>query len=90
MKIMNKFYLLSIFFLFFCSNSLAENKIAYLNLDLVLSKSLPSKSLFNQLKLNEEIKLKEFNLKETEFKNEEKKILNSGKIISKDEYKKKN
>ena len=75
-----------IFFNLLSVISYAESKIAYINLDEILSKSKPAKSLFNQLKEIEKIELDALKLKEKKFKDEENKILSSKNIISKEEY----
>ena len=49
---MNKFrqiFLINIFVILISTFSFAENKIAYIDLDLILSESEPAKLLFSQL-----------------------------------------
>ena len=86
-------YFLKIFFLFFILNifsfSNANDKVAYIDMDLILSQSNASKSLFNQLKEIENTKFKNFTSNEKKLKDEENKILSSQNILSKDEYAKK-
>jgi len=60
-----------------------ENKLAYLDLDHLLSKINAGKIIFKQLKDNEEIKKETFLNKEKQLKDEENKILASRNIISK-------
>ena len=57
-------------------------------MDLILSKSKPSKLLFSQLKEIEEKKFKQLKDDEINLKEEEKKLLSSKNIISKEEYNK--
>ena len=83
-----KFYLISISFIFFSSLSFANNKIAYIDIDLILSKSEPSKLLFSQLKKIEKKKNKQIKQEEKNLKDEENKILSKKNIISNDEYNK--
>lgn len=59
-----------------------ENKIAYLDLDYLLSKINAGKIILEQLKNNEDIKKENFLNKEQQLKNEENKILASRNIIS--------
>ena len=59
-----------------------ENKLAYLDLDHLLSKINAGKIIFKQLKDNEEIKKETFLNKEKQLKDEENKILASRNIIS--------
>ena len=75
-----------IFFNFFSLISNADSKIAYIDIDKILSISKPAKSLFNQLKENEKIELDSLKLEEKKFKEEENKIISSQNIISKEEY----
>ena len=69
----NKF-LFTIFFLLLSNNNLkAENKVAYLNIDFILSNTLVGKSLLNTLKNEEELKINKFKLSDENFRNDEKK-----------------
>jgi Skp family chaperone for outer membrane proteins len=83
-----KFYFINIFIFFFSTISFAENKIAYINVDLILSDSQPAKLLFSQLKIIEEKKLKKIKNDEINLKDEEKKILSTKNIVSKEEFNK--
>ncbi len=67
----------------------AENKIAYVDLDYILSNTNVGKKILNNLKKKENLKFEELNTEEKNLKNEENKILASKNIISNDEYKKK-
>jgi len=75
------------FFISFFLNTSAhtEIKIAYMDLDLILSNSNVGKELFENLKNNENLKIKELQNKEKELKDEENKILGSKNIISEDQ-----
>ena len=86
MKKLKKFFILILFFIFFSQIVFAQNKIAYVDLDLILSKSIPSKNLFEQLKIKEEKELNELKKKEKMLKETENKILNTKNILAKDEY----
>jgi outer membrane protein len=88
MQKFKKFYFINICFFFFSTFSLADNKTAYIDVDLILSESKPSKLLFSQLKEIEEKKLKKLKNDEINLKEEEKKILSTKNIISKEEYNK--
>jgi Skp family chaperone for outer membrane proteins len=74
-----KFYLINFFIIFFSSLAHAEYKIAYIDLDLILSESKPAKLLFSQLKEIEENKIKQFKNDEINLKEEEKKLINTKK-----------
>ena len=81
-----KFFFISFSIIFFSTYSFANNKTAYIDLDLILSESNPSKFIFLQLKDIEEQKLKKLKSDELKLKEEEKKILSSKNIISNEEY----
>ena len=83
-----KFIFLILIFNFF-SFSYAEEKLAYIDMDLILSQSIASKSLFNQLKKIETTQLENLNKKEKILKDNENKILGSKNILSNEEYIKK-
>ena len=83
-----KFYLINFFIIFFSSFAYAEYKIAYINLDLILSESEPGKLLFSQLKEIEENKIKQLKNDEINLIEEEKKLINTKNIISKEVYNK--
>ena len=83
-----KFVFLILFFNFF-SFSYAEEKVAYIDMDFILSESKASKSLFNQLKKIETTQLENLKKKEKILKDNENKILSSKNILSNEEYVKK-
>ena len=88
MKNFNQLYLVNIFLLFFSTSSFADIKTGYIDLDLILAKSIPSKILFSKLKINEEKELQNLKKKEIDLKNEEKNILSKKNIVSEEEYNK--
>ena len=77
-----------IFFIVLPTNIFAENKIAYLDIDFILSNTKIGKSLFKKIQKFESDKINELNDKEKILKDEENKILASKNIISKDELNK--
>ena len=83
-------YIYKFLFLFFIINffsfSNADDKIAYIDMDFILSQSNASKSLFNQLNKIEDMNLKNFKNNEKSLKDEESKILSSKNIVSNEEY----
>ena len=83
-----KFIFLILIFNFF-SFSYAEEKVAYIDMDLILSQSNASISLFSQLKKIETTQLESLNKKEKILKDNENKILSSKNILSNEEYVKK-
>ena len=88
MRNFNQLYLVNIFLLFFSTSSFADIKTGYIDLDLILAKSIPSKILFSKLKINEEKELQILKKKEVDLKNEEKNILGKKNIVSEEEYNK--
>ena len=83
-----KFFFITILLLFSFNNLKAQEKVAYLDIDFILSNTLVGKSLLNSLKKEEELKINKFKNSDEEFKNEEKKILAKKKLISNDEFNK--
>ena len=88
MSKIKKITILLIFFLGLSTNIFAENKVAYLDLDFILSNTNVGKSLFEEFKKLENSKIKELNNQEQILKDEENQILASKNIISKDELNK--
>jgi len=83
-----KFIFLILIFNFF-SFCYAEEKVAYIDMDFILSESNASKSLFIQLKNIETTQYEDFKKKEKILKGNENKILSSKNILSNEEYVKK-
>ena len=71
------------------SNLLAENKVAYIDLDRILTNTDAGKSLFKQLNNLEKFKLQNLENDEKKLKEEENKILSTKNILTQDEYMKK-
>ena len=59
-----KKFILFVVLIFISQPSFAENKIAFIDIELLLSKSIPSKNMLDQLKKFEDNKLVEFEKKE--------------------------
>ena len=88
MNFFTKFFFITILLLFSFNNLKAQEKVAYLDIDFILSNTLVGKSLLNSLKKEEELKINKFKNSDEEFKNEEKSILAKKKLISNDEFNK--
>jgi len=83
----NIFFIL--FFLAISVNSLkAQEKVSYIDIDYILSSSVPGKLLLNKLKEDEELKINIFKSKDEDFKQKESKILAKKNLISKEEINK--
>ena len=89
MNYLKKIFFILIFFLCSFNFSLAENNIAYLDLDYVVSNSNSGSSLLKQLSKLEKDTIKILSLKEDELKKEENEIKKISDIISKNELQKK-
>lgn len=83
-----KIILIILVYFFFSIKAFAENKIAYLDIDYILSNTNVGKTLFQKLKNNEEDKNKKFKSEELKLKEEENKILASKSIITDEQLKK--
>ena len=88
MNFFTKFFFITILLLFSFNNLKAQEKVAYLDIDFILSNTLVGKSLLNSLKKEEELKINKFKNSDEEFKNEEKSILAKKKLISNDQFNK--
>ena len=75
--------------IFLTSNLLAENKVAYIDLDKILINTESGKSLFKQLNNLEKLELVNLENEEKKLKEEENKILSTKNILAQDEYIKK-
>jgi len=85
---LKNFFLIIFCLFFFISFSFADTKVAYINVDLILSKSEPSKSLFSQLKVIEDKKLEILKEVEINLKEEESEIIKTKNIVSQEEFNK--
>ena len=89
MPYLKKLLLSLICIIFMTSNSLAENKVAYIDLDKILTNTESGKSLFKQLNNLEKLELEDLKNEEKKLKDEENKILSTKNILTQDEYAKK-
>ena len=88
MKLFKKFFFIIFILLLSANNLKAEDKVAYLDIDFILTNTLAGKMLLKNLKEEEAIKVNKFKADDEKFKNDEKKILAKKKLISNDEIKK--
>jgi outer membrane protein len=82
MKFFKNFFLIIVIFLLTLSILKAEDKVAYLDIDFILTNTLAGKSLLNNLKNQENIKINEFKSKDEKFRNDEKKIIAKKNLVS--------
>ena len=88
--IQTKSLLLLIFFIFFSKISLSEeNKVVYVDLNMIMNNSIAGKSISSQLEANHKKNILKFEKIEEELKNEEAKIISQKNVISKEEFEKK-
>ena len=88
MKLIKKIFFLTLIILLSTNNLKAEDKIAYLDIDFMLTNTIAGKLLLENLKKQEEIKINKFKIDDEEFRNNEKKILAKKNLISVEEIKK--
>ena len=88
MKLFIKFFFIIIILLLSINNLKAEDKVAYLDIDFIISNSIAGKSLLTNLKKKEQVKISEFRKNDEKFLNDEKKILAKKNLISNEEIKK--
>ena len=67
-------YILVFFFLFF-NNANSDTKIAYIDIDFIISNSVVGKSINEKLKIKHESNIKKFSKTESSIKEEEKQLL---------------
>ena len=82
MFLLKKILFFSFFYFILIINANSENKVAYVDLDFLITNTKIGKTLFEKLKNNENKKFEEFSIKEKNLKEQEKKILSSKNIIS--------
>ena len=82
---MKKYFIL-IFFLFFFNNSFAEEKIVYLDVNILLTESDAGKYINNELKIINDKNVEEFKKIEKSIKSEEEKLLKQKNILKDEEF----
>ena len=88
MKLIKKIFFLTVIILLSINNLKAEDKIAYLDIDFILTNTIAGKLLLENLKKQEEIKINKFKIDDEKFRNNEKKILAKKNLVSVEEIKK--
>ena len=83
-----KFFLI-IFISILSVNSInANEKISYVNMDYLISNTIAGKSLLENLKKEEKLKVDKFKISDEDYKNKEKKILAKKNLVSKEQINK--
>ena len=88
MKLIKKIFFLIVIILLSINNLKAEDKVAYLDIDFILTNTIAGKLLLENLKKQEEIKINKFKIDDEKFRNNEKKILAKKNLVSVEEIKK--
>ena len=88
MRMFKNIFLILFFLVITINNLKAQEKVSYIDIDYILSSSVPGKLLLNKLKEDEELKINIFKSKDEDFKQKESKILAKKNLISKEEINK--
>ena len=88
MKLIKKIFFLTVIILLSINNLKAEDKIAYLDIDFILTNTIAGKLLLENLQKQEDIKINKFKIDDEKFRNNEKKILAKKNLVSVEEIKK--
>ena len=88
MKLFSKFFLILFFLILSTNNLKAKDKVAYLDIDFILTNTIAGKTLLTNLQKQEEVKINQFRTNDEKFKDNEKKILSKKDIVSDDELNK--
>ena len=85
---LKKFLITNIFILIFLSSYAEEQKIVYLNVDMIMQQSIAGKSIKSQLKELHKKNLEKFKKNDEILKNKEKKIIAQKNILSQEDFQK--
>ena len=83
---MIRLFQILIFFIFFVSNSFADQSIAYINIDNVISKSISGKKLLNKLNELEKAEIKKLKDKRKVLTEKKDSLISKKNIISDSEF----
>ena len=83
---MFRYYFFLISFIFFLTNSIAHEKIVYLDVDYILSNSNPGKNILKNLEQKNSENIKKLKERERLLREEEEKILGQKKILNSDAF----
>jgi Skp family chaperone for outer membrane proteins len=86
---MFKKFIFIIFFSLLSVNSIkANDKVSYVDMDYILTNTIAGKSLLENLKKEEKLKVDKFKISDEDFKNKEKKILAKKNLVTNEEINK--
>lgn len=83
-----RIFILFLSYIFLLVNASADTKVAYIDIEYILSNSNPGKNLIKKLNLIENEKKEKFNSEEIKLKEQENKIIASKSIITEEQLKK--
>ena len=80
-----RFLLVILFSILFVNSINANDKISYVNMDYLITNTIAGKSLLENLKKEEKLKVDKFKISDEDYKNKEKKILEKKNLVTNEE-----
>ena len=83
-----KFFFIIFFSILSVNSIMADDKISYVDMDYILKNTIAGKSLLENFKKEEKLKIDKFKINDEDFKNKEKKILAKKNLVTNEEINK--
>jgi Skp family chaperone for outer membrane proteins len=83
-----KFFFIIFFSILSINSIIADDKISYVDMDYILTNTIAGKSLLENFKKEEKLKIDRFKISDEDFKNKEKKILAKKNLVTNEEINK--
>jgi len=83
-----KFFFIIFFSILSVNSIIADDKISYVDMDYILTNTIAGKSLLENFKKEEKLKIDKFKISDEDFKNKEKKILTKKNLVTNEEINK--
>ena len=83
-----KFFFIIFFSILSVNSIIADDKISYIDMDYILTNTIAGKSLLENFKKEEKLKIDKFKISDEDFKNKEKKILAKKNLVTNEELNK--
>ena len=83
-----KFFFIIFFSILSINSIIADDKISYVDMDYILTNTIAGKSLLENFKKEEKLKIDKFKINDEDFKNKEKKILAKKNLVTNEEINK--
>ena len=83
-----KFFFIIFFSILSVNSIIADDKISYVDMDYILTNTIAGKSLLENFKKEEKLKIDKFKINDEDFKNKEKKILAKKNLVTNEEINK--